>query len=69
LIFFLRISLSEAPPQYGSVFRSGQNLLISSAQLFKTDEGATTRNGPHIFFSYIRQLISGKMGKESPLAE
>uniref|UniRef100_A0A0A9CY39 INO80 n=1 Tax=Arundo donax TaxID=35708 RepID=A0A0A9CY39_ARUDO len=48
-MFFRRTILSG--PQYGSIFRSGQNRINSSAQLFTTDAGATTRKGPHMFLS------------------
>lgn len=53
-MFFRNTALSVEGPQYGSVLRLGQNRFISSTQLFKTDEGATTRKGPHIFFSCQR---------------
>ena len=54
LIFFLKMVRSCNPPQYGRVFKSGQKRLISSAQLLRTEAGATTRNGPQMFFSCVR---------------
>ena len=55
LIFFLSTVRSWSPPQYGRVFKSGQKRLISSFQLFSTEAGATTKKGPHIFFSWMGQ--------------